>query len=139
VVDLARVSVDLLYSSYLSANPTVNRLGDVINNWRNTLDLEPIPASVGPVLVENLKIPFTYCWSPALVPKPLDWGEQIGTWLHSALSTDHLTNFFQTFAAFSSVIRHATIHLQTSTRSSKPASDRSTLALAASLSRIHQE
>ncbi|KAF3047760.1 hypothetical protein E8E12_011621 [Didymella heteroderae] len=52
-------------------------LGDIINSWRNTLDLEPIPATVGPVLVENLKVPFTYCWSPALVPKPPDWGEHI--------------------------------------------------------------
>ncbi|KAJ4361242.1 hypothetical protein N0V95_002060 [Ascochyta clinopodiicola] len=52
-------------------------LGDIINNWRNTLDLEPIPATVGPVLVENLQVPFTYCWSPALVPKPPDWGEHI--------------------------------------------------------------
>jgi hypothetical protein len=82
--------------------------------------------------MENLKIPFTYCWSSTLVPKPLDWGEHIGPWLHSALSTDRLTNFFQTFAASSSVIRHATTHLQTLLRSLKPVSDRSTLALAAS-------
>jgi hypothetical protein len=89
--------------------------------------------------VENLKVPFTYCWSPALVPKPLDWGEHIGLWLHSALSIDCLTNFFQTFAASSSVIRHATIRLQISIRSLKPVNDQSTLALAASLSRIQQE
>ncbi|KAJ4298054.1 hypothetical protein N0V90_005953 [Kalmusia sp. IMI 367209] len=52
-------------------------LGDIINKWRQTLDLEPIPATVGPVLAELLKVPFTYCWSPALVPKPPDWGEHI--------------------------------------------------------------
>ena len=80
MADLARVSVDLPHPSQLLANLAVNRLGDIINSWRNTLDLEPIPATVGPVLVENLKIPFTYCWSPALVPKPLDWGEHIGLW-----------------------------------------------------------
>lgn len=139
MVDLARVSVDSLCLSYLSANLAVNRLGDVINNWRNTLDLEPIPASVGPVLAENLKIPFTYCWSPSLVPKPLDWGEHIGPWLHSTLSTDSLTDFFQTFAAFSSVIHHATIRLQTSILSLGPANDQSTLALAALLLRIQQK
>lgn len=32
----------------------------------------------GPLLAEALKIPFTYCWSPALVPKPEDWGSHIG-------------------------------------------------------------
>lgn len=30
-----------------------------------------------PSLAETLKIPFTYCWSPALVPKPRDWAEHI--------------------------------------------------------------
>jgi hypothetical protein len=84
VVDLARVSINIPRSFDLLVNPAVNRLGDIINNWRNTLDLEPIPATVGPVLLENLKVPFTYCWSPALVPKPPDWGEHIGMWLHSA-------------------------------------------------------
>ncbi|KAJ9662528.1 hypothetical protein H2201_006016 [Coniosporium apollinis] len=53
-------------------------LGDVINKWRrNTLDLEPIPVTEGHVLAETLKIPFTYCWSPALVPKPADWQSHI--------------------------------------------------------------
>ncbi|PSN74344.1 putative sterol glucosyltransferase [Corynespora cassiicola Philippines] len=52
-------------------------LGDVINKWRNGLDLEPIPTTVGPVLAETLEIPFTYCWSPALVPKPIDWASHI--------------------------------------------------------------
>lgn len=52
-------------------------LGDVVNRFRATLDLEPVPTSVGPVLAETLKIPFTYCWSPALVPKPADWASHI--------------------------------------------------------------
>jgi UDP:flavonoid glycosyltransferase YjiC (YdhE family) len=52
-------------------------LGDVINKFRGTLDLEPVPTSVGPVLAEALEIPFTYCWSPALVPKPADWPSHI--------------------------------------------------------------
>ena len=61
MVDLARVSVNLPHSFDLLANPAVNRLGDIINSWRNTLDLEPIPATVGPALMENLKVAFTYC------------------------------------------------------------------------------
>ncbi|KAI4937719.1 hypothetical protein J4E85_000154 [Alternaria conjuncta] len=52
-------------------------LGDVINGFRHSLDLEEVPLSVGPVLASTLKVPFTYCWSPALVPKPPDWGAHI--------------------------------------------------------------
>lgn len=52
-------------------------LGDIINKWRH--DLDPVPVTEGPLLAETLKIPFTYCWSPALVPKPADWSHHIGT------------------------------------------------------------
>ncbi|KAL2821330.1 hypothetical protein BDW59DRAFT_164212 [Aspergillus cavernicola] len=52
-------------------------LGDVINGWRAKLDLEPVPATEGPMLAETLKIPFTYCWSPALMAKPQDWPAHI--------------------------------------------------------------
>ncbi|KGO49071.1 UDP-glucuronosyl/UDP-glucosyltransferase [Penicillium expansum] len=48
-------------------------LGDVINDWRKSIDLEPISTTEGPRLAETLKIPFTYCWSPTLMPKPTDW------------------------------------------------------------------
>ncbi|KAJ5323144.1 UDP-glucuronosyl/UDP-glucosyltransferase [Penicillium brevicompactum] len=48
-------------------------LGDVINDWRRSIDLEPISATEGPRLAETLKVPFTYCWSPTLMPKPADW------------------------------------------------------------------
>ncbi|KAG8664776.1 uncharacterized protein FPOAC1_013556 [Fusarium poae] len=52
-------------------------LGDIINTWRQSLDLEDIPFSEGAGLLETLQIPFTYCWSPALIPKPLDWPDHI--------------------------------------------------------------
>ncbi|KAJ7103729.1 sterol glucosyltransferase [Mycena epipterygia] len=52
-------------------------LGDIINKWRASVDLEPVPATEGPALAETLKIPFTYCWSPALVAKPADWDSHI--------------------------------------------------------------
>ncbi|KAH7123152.1 hypothetical protein EDB81DRAFT_913302 [Dactylonectria macrodidyma] len=52
-------------------------LGDIINLFRESIDLEPVAFSEGPRLAETLKIPFTYCWSPALVPKPADWGSHI--------------------------------------------------------------
>lgn len=31
----------------------------------------------GPELASILKVPFTYCWSPARIPKPADWPENI--------------------------------------------------------------
>ncbi|KAL4886738.1 hypothetical protein BJY04DRAFT_204881 [Aspergillus karnatakaensis] len=52
-------------------------LGDVINTWRSKLDLEPVPVTEGPMLVETLRIPITYCWSPALMAKPADWPAHI--------------------------------------------------------------
>ncbi|CAI7581566.1 unnamed protein product [Penicillium bialowiezense] len=48
-------------------------LGGVINDWRRSIDLEQISATEGPRLAETLKVPFTYCWSPTLMPKPADW------------------------------------------------------------------
>lgn len=54
-----------------------HRLGDVINRWRDTLDLEPVPMTEGPFLPYTLEIPTTYCWSSALVPKPADWDAHI--------------------------------------------------------------
>ncbi|KAJ5669618.1 Sterol 3-beta-glucosyltransferase [Penicillium macrosclerotiorum] len=52
-------------------------LGDVINRWRSSIDLAPVPRTEGPCLAEALEIPFTYCWSPALVPRPRDWPAHI--------------------------------------------------------------
>ena len=56
-------------------------IGDIVNRWRSrSLDLEPIIESDGPKLLEKLAVPHTYCWSPALVPRPSDWPEHIGKW-----------------------------------------------------------
>lgn len=50
-----------------------------MNYWRkNTLNLEPLPTMVGANMANYLKVPFTYCWSPALIPKPFDWPSHIG-------------------------------------------------------------
>lgn len=68
---------------------TRDRLGDIINAWRGTIDLEPIPFSEGPCLTETLGVPVTYCWSPALVPKPADWPENIGMSRPMPLLTVH--------------------------------------------------
>ncbi|KAL9089254.1 MAG: hypothetical protein Q9165_005822 [Trypethelium subeluteriae] len=53
-------------------------LGDVINRFRHqSLGLEPISLMWGPGMLARLKIPYTYCWSPALIPKPKDWRSHI--------------------------------------------------------------
>ncbi|KAF5009210.1 hypothetical protein FDECE_4575 [Fusarium decemcellulare] len=52
-------------------------VGDIVNDWRKSLDLEPVAMSEGPGLADTLRVPFTYCWSPALIAKPADWGPQI--------------------------------------------------------------
>ncbi|KAG7118602.1 Sterol 3-beta-glucosyltransferase UGT80A2 like protein [Verticillium longisporum] len=58
------------------ANPP--GLGDLVNRWReDTLCLEPIATSEGCRLLESLAIPFAYFFSPALVPRPVDWGSNI--------------------------------------------------------------
>lgn len=54
------------------------RIGDLVNKWRHRIDLEHVAMFDGPMIAETLKIPFTYCWSPSLVPKPKDWGPHVG-------------------------------------------------------------
>lgn len=53
-------------------------LGGTINRFRaRCLGLDPISLIWAPGLLHRLKIPHTYCWSPALIPKPQDWGHHI--------------------------------------------------------------
>ena len=53
-------------------------LGDIINRFRKKcLGLDPISLIWAPGMLQRLKVPHTYCWSPALIPKPKDWGPHI--------------------------------------------------------------
>lgn len=53
-------------------------LGDIINKFRKeTLDLTPLTQAAATTVLQRLRIPYTYCWSPALIPKPKDWGKHI--------------------------------------------------------------
>lgn len=67
------------YVSYaLVEMMTWQGLGDVINRFRDkVLDLEPLSLIWAPGLLTRLRIPTTYCWSPALIPKPNDWQAEI--------------------------------------------------------------
>ncbi|SMY23427.1 unnamed protein product [Zymoseptoria tritici ST99CH_1A5] len=53
-------------------------LGDIINRFRQrSLGLDDIAMLKAPGMLQRLKIPHTYCWSPALIAKPKDWGANI--------------------------------------------------------------
>ncbi|KAJ7740943.1 sterol glucosyltransferase [Mycena maculata] len=79
LANLKHSSIDPAIANYISYGIVefLTWQGDIINKWRDSIDLEPVPASEGPALAETLKVPFTYCWSPALVPKPADWASHI--------------------------------------------------------------
>ncbi|PQE27751.1 glycosyltransferase family 1 protein [Rutstroemia sp. NJR-2017a BVV2] len=53
-------------------------LGDIINHFRvKCLGLDPVSLIWAPGMLQRLKVPHTYCWSPALITKPNDWGSHI--------------------------------------------------------------
>jgi hypothetical protein len=83
-------------------------MGDLINKWRKELDLDEIAMFEGPHLAEILKVPFTYCWSPALVPKPSDWPSYIGQSLQREFWHEMNINMIsQTFVVSSSGTRQS--------------------------------
>ncbi|RSL60764.1 hypothetical protein CEP54_006591 [Fusarium duplospermum] len=68
-------------------------LGDIINRFRaKCLGLDPVSMIWGPGMLQRLKIPHTYCWSPALIPKPKDWGS------HISVSGFYLLNLASNYA-----------------------------------------
>ncbi|KAJ4304126.1 hypothetical protein N0V88_001736 [Collariella sp. IMI 366227] len=82
---LARVkrsNVDPGYANWISY-PLVEMmvwqgLGDLVNEFRvRTLGLDPVSTLWAPGATYRLHVPFTYLWSPGLVPKPSDWGEEV--------------------------------------------------------------
>lgn len=53
-------------------------LGDLVNRFRvKTLGLEPVSTLWAPGQLFRHKVPYSYLWSPGLVPKPPDWGPEI--------------------------------------------------------------
>ncbi|KAF1992155.1 glycosyltransferase family 1 protein [Aulographum hederae CBS 113979] len=75
-------NVDNDYTNFMSY-PLVDMmtwqgLGDLVNKFRvKTLGLEPVSTLWAPGQLYRLKVPYTYLWSPGLVPKPKDWGPEI--------------------------------------------------------------
>jgi UDP:flavonoid glycosyltransferase YjiC (YdhE family) len=75
-------NVDQNYTNFMSYPlvelMTWQGLGDLVNKFRTkTLALEPLSTLWAPGQLSRLKVPFTYLWSPSLVPKPEDWGPEI--------------------------------------------------------------
>ncbi|WVQ94954.1 hypothetical protein IAU59_002044 [Kwoniella sp. CBS 9459] len=53
-------------------------LGHVINTFRlKVLGLDAVSSRTAASLIDRLKVPWTYCWSESLVPKPKDWKQNI--------------------------------------------------------------
>ena len=51
---------------------------DIVNHFRQTvLELSPLHTRQAIHLMIDEQVPHTYCWSPALVAKPSDWGAHI--------------------------------------------------------------
>ncbi|RDW65951.1 hypothetical protein BP6252_09586 [Coleophoma cylindrospora] len=67
------------YMSYAMIEVLVwQGLGDIINRFRvKCLGLDPVSLIWAPGMLQRLKVPHTYCWSPALIAKPKDWGPHI--------------------------------------------------------------
>ena len=50
----------------------------MVNRFRvHTLGLEPVSTLWAPGQLFRQKVPYSYLWSPGLIPKPLDWGPEI--------------------------------------------------------------
>ncbi|EOO01349.1 putative udp- transferase protein [Phaeoacremonium minimum UCRPA7] len=75
-------NVDPGYTNFISY-PLVEMmvwqgLGDLVNDFRvKTLGLDPVSTLWAPGATYRQHVPFTYMWSPGLVPKPEDWGKEI--------------------------------------------------------------
>ncbi|KXJ94859.1 hypothetical protein Micbo1qcDRAFT_101747, partial [Microdochium bolleyi] len=79
---IKKTNVDPGYTNFISY-PLVEMmvwqgLGDLVNDFRvKTLKLDAVSTLWAPGATYRLHVPFTYLWSPGLVPKPKDWGPEI--------------------------------------------------------------
>ena len=82
LANVKKSNVDPGYTNFISY-PLIDMmvwqgLGDLVNSFRvKTLDLEPISMIWAPGAIYRMHVPFTYLWSPGLIPKPSDWGPEI--------------------------------------------------------------
>ncbi|KAK3295618.1 uncharacterized protein B0H64DRAFT_474544 [Chaetomium fimeti] len=82
LASIKRSNVDPGYTNWISY-PLVEMmvwqgLGDLVNEFRvRTLGLDPVSTLWAPGTAYRLHVPFTYLWSPGLIPKPPDWGDEV--------------------------------------------------------------
>ncbi|KAI0128672.1 hypothetical protein BJ170DRAFT_340797 [Xylariales sp. AK1849] len=82
LASIKRSNVDPGYTNFISY-PLVEMmvwqgLGDLVNDFRvKTLGLDPVSTLWAPGATYRQHVPFTYLWSPGIVPKPEDWGDEI--------------------------------------------------------------
>ncbi|KAK3954229.1 hypothetical protein QBC32DRAFT_95369 [Pseudoneurospora amorphoporcata] len=82
LASIKKSNVDPGYTNWISY-PLVEMmvwqgLGDLVNNFRvKTLGLDPVSTLWAPGATYRLHVPFSYLWSPGLVAKPQDWGEEV--------------------------------------------------------------
>ncbi len=75
-------NIDRGYTNFMSY-PLVEMmvwqgLGDLVNDFRvKSLGLDPVSTLWAPGATYRLHVPFTYMWSPSIVPKPDDWGDEV--------------------------------------------------------------
>ncbi|XP_014559220.1 glycosyltransferase family 1 protein [Bipolaris victoriae FI3] len=99
-------------------------LGDLINRFRTrTLKLDIISPLWGFQLLRRLKVPHSYLWSQALIPKPSDWPEHLNVTGFSFLKAgssysppDDLTAFLEkgptpVYIGFGSIVVDDPLHL----------------------------
>ena len=82
LANIKQSNVDSNYTNFMSyplvEMMTWQGLGDLINKFRtNTLGLEPVSTLWAPGQLFRLRVPYSYLWSPGLIPKPSDWGPEI--------------------------------------------------------------
>ncbi|KAF2703321.1 glycosyltransferase family 1 protein [Pleomassaria siparia CBS 279.74] len=75
-------NVDANYTNFMSyplvEMMTWQGLGDLINRFRlKTLHIDEVSTLWAPGQLYRLNVPYTYMWSPTLVPKPKDWGPEV--------------------------------------------------------------
>eukprot|EP00003_Mantamonas_plastica_P023843 TRINITY_DN4346_c0_g1_i4.p1 TRINITY_DN4346_c0_g1~~TRINITY_DN4346_c0_g1_i4.p1 ORF type:complete len:780 (+),score=254.06 TRINITY_DN4346_c0_g1_i4:1390-3729(+) len=80
------------YSSYIALDAMMwQGIQDMVNEWRyEVLHLPKLKlANAGKSLIHNKRVPYMYCFSQSLLPKPRDWGSHIdvcGFWFLGAPS-----------------------------------------------------
>jgi hypothetical protein len=69
---------------------------DLVNGFRtDTLHLPALHTRQATLMMIEERVPYTYCWSPSLVPKPDDWASHINVSGFFFLEDDATTNKVQ--------------------------------------------